>query len=417
MSAAATMALAALVAGGVLAATAGPRVALAARTQALHQTLAATTPLARTIIAATEWSTITSDLDNDSFGSLGSANLTAGQLSEVTSQLHGDFDRGVVKLAPADADWMSMTTLLHTVTSTSGLPGAGTFEVQFEVSYRQPFTQYMRLVAGRYPGTASASVSPVLQVAVSSQTARQFGLHPGSKVPITPPKIAYSGSLAKGITLEVTGIIAPRDASATFWTDDPVVLTPDLSCVDCVPSIWIAGAFIGPGELGALQSDFGPEDMALQWVFPVDVGSAGGQQAQPLYNALNEDSTQSPPLTGGIAAASSALTVSSALLQPVGTFLDTAAQVDTLLWLLYVSLAVAGAVALVLAARIVAIRRSAELAVRRARGASLPQIAMAAAGGAAIACVPATLLGAVLGVLITPGAEPAGGWWAPAAVL
>lgn len=57
--------------------------------------------------------------------------------------------------------------------------------------------------------------------------------------------------------------------------------------------------------------------------------------------------------------------MSSSLRQTLGSFLSTANTVDALLWLLYVSLAVTGLITLVLAARMVAARRSAELAVRR----------------------------------------------------
>ena len=96
---------------------------------------------------------------------------------------------------------------------------------------------------------------------------------------------------------------------------------------------------------------------------------------------------------------------------------------DVLLWLLYVSLAVAGLVVLLLAARMVAMRRSAELTMCRARGASLRQIAVVTARGAAVACVPAAVLAVLLAVLVVPGAGPglgagpACGWLPPIAVL
>ncbi len=77
---------------------------------------------------------------------------------------------------------------------------------------------------------------------------------------------------------------------------------------------------------------------------------------------------------------------------------------DALLWLLYVSLTVTGVAVLLLAARMVAMRRSAELTVVRARGASLWQLALAAGGAAAAVCVPAAVIGAALGVLAVPGA-------------
>jgi hypothetical protein len=53
MGAVATLALAVLVFGCVLAATAGPREALSTRTQALRQTIATIPPLGRTITVST----------------------------------------------------------------------------------------------------------------------------------------------------------------------------------------------------------------------------------------------------------------------------------------------------------------------------------------------------------------------------
>jgi putative ABC transport system permease protein len=90
-----------------------------------------------------------------------------------------------------------------------------------------------------------------------------------------------------------------------------------------------------------------------------------------------------------------------------------------LLWLLYVSLTVAVLAVLLLAARMVAMRRSAEIAVIRARGGSLRQIAVGTSRDAALLCVPAGVIAAVLAIVVVPGAGSAqgagsaGGWWPP----
>jgi len=438
MGAGATAALAVLVLGCAFAATAAPREALASRTQALQQTVTATLPLTRAITVSSTWSGISGTLaaakasqPNGGFFSRGplNVNITAGQLGEITSQLHDDFDRGVIHLAGLGQDWAGMITMPHSVLSS--VPAIGGDRLQFEISYRQPLTQYTRLVAGRYPqsqapaptpasprtgGAGSAVLVPVLRVVVSQQTARQFGLHPGSRLTITGPQLALSGKLAP-FTLEVTGIVAPRDPASTFWTADPAALTPDLECPGCFspPPLWIGEALAGPGEIGAMQQDFGLEGLNFQWEFPI--GSLGEAPAQQLHDALNSVGAQTPALHGDVAPVAGTLQISTALLQSLNTFLSTAQAVDTLLWLLYVSLAVTGLVTLLLAARMLALRRSAELRMLRARGAALPQIALAAARGAAIACVPAAAAGVGLGLLAVPGPAPPGGWWPPACVL
>jgi putative ABC transport system permease protein len=424
MGVAAMAALAALVLGCVFAATAGPREALATRTQALHQTLGATSPLAQSLVVTSTWSAVSSNLAQAAPLGPPDVNLTQIQFAEITGQLHNQFNHGVIRLGPPGEDWAGMVSASHDVLS--GMQSGG-LAVHLEVGYRDPFTSYTRLVAGRYPGTATyapasseANGNPPLaltiQVAVSQQTARQFRLHPGSKVQIVGPQVAVSGKLA-GITLDVTGIVAPRNPESSFWLADPTASTPDLESPHNAPAYWVTEVLAGPGEIDAVQTDFGAQGLEFQWELPLDLAAINGDQAQPLYDALNKLSTQTPALNEDVAPVASALTVTNGLLQPLSAFISTAQAVDTLLWLLYVSLAVAGAVTLLLAARMVVMRRSGELTMRRARGASLTQIARAVARGAAIACVPAAAAGVALGVLLVHGPEPAGGWWVPAGTV
>jgi putative ABC transport system permease protein len=417
MGIASMLALAVLVLGCVFAATAGPREALATRTQALHQTLGATSSLAQSVSVTSTWSAVSSniDLNRPTLSGPVDLNLTQAQFAEITGQLHGDFNRGVVRLAPASEDWAGMLSGPHDVTT--ALPTNG-ISVHLQVNYREPFTSYTRLVSGRYPAAATFAktgnppLALTIQVAVSQQTARTFKLRPGSKLRIVGPEVAVSGKLSK-ITLDVTGIVAPRNPKSSFWLADPTANTPDLEMPHNATPFWVTEVFAGPGEIDAVQNDFGAEGLNIQWELPLEVAAINGDQAQALYDALNTLNTQTPSLRGDVTDIASALTVTNGLLQPLSAFIATAQAVDTLLWLLYVSLAVAGAVTLLLAARMVVMRRSGELAMRRARGASLTQIAAAVARGSAIACVPAAALGVALGVLLVPGPAPAGGWWVP----
>ena len=88
----------------------------------------------------------------------------------------------------------------------------------------------------------------------------------------------------------------------------------------------------------------------------------------------------------------------------LASFIAAAQSADVLLWLLYVSLTVAGLVVLLLAARMVVLRRSAALTLIRARGASLWRLGGAVGGAAAAGCVPAAAAGVALAVLAVPGA-------------
>ena len=68
---------------------------------------------------------------------------------------------------------------------------------------------------------------------------------------------------------------------------------------------------------------------------------------------------------------------------------------------------------ILIAARMMVARREAELAMLRARGGSLGQLAAVVAGGAALAALPAAVAGAAVASAVIPGGavSSAAGWW------
>ncbi len=418
----------------VFAATAGARETLASRTQAVRQTVTAATPATRTIAVSAAWNDVESDLASAGNDSNPAAVVPLATIDAVTGQLHADFNHAPVRLTPASTDWSSITTPFSVVNG--DLPGTGATEVQLEVTERQPLGPQLRVVSGHLPaatpvppdvagtaGPGAASTAATLQVALTRATAATLGLHAGSQFMITGPELATTGT-ATPITVLVTGIVVPADPASSFWGTDPGLLAPGLQTHPAGGGrYWAAAAMVGPGEASELQTYFSSGSLRLQWVLPLDLSSLDGQQAQPLSDALDKISAQVPALSGPLQPVSPALTAASGLLLSLTTFLATVQAVDTLLWLLYVSLAIAGLAVLLLAGRMIALRRSAEIAVIRARGASLRQIAVAVGRDAALWCVPAAVIATAAAILAVPGAGSAqgagsaGGWWPPAAVL
>ena len=446
----------------VFVATVGAREALASRTQALRQTIAANPALSRTIIVTSTWTDVQGALaSSNPYGS--PPTVTSSTISAIGGQLRGDFNHGPVSLGPASADLSLMTTGLNMLPPPSTLPGTGGTSVKLEITERQPFPSQMRLVAGRYPAatpipspTASAGMPvvtqpgakpivvnpstgkpiavkpgtskpkapplPTLEVAMSKQTAAKFGLHAGSKFVMTGPESAQTGQIVK-VTVLVTGIVAPTDPNSNFWTADPTIVAPGLQGPTDNP-YWAGAAMVGPGETQELERYFGTGQSPAGVGVPARrLTALTGQQVQPLSTALGNLTSQVPTLTGNLAPVAPTLATYSSLQFALEQFIATAQSVDTLLWLLYVSLTVTGLAVLLLAGRMVAMRRRAELAVIRARGASLRQIAVSTAGGAALVCVPAAVIAVVLAIVAVPGAGSvqaagaAGGWWPPIAVL
>jgi putative ABC transport system permease protein len=430
MGAVATLALAALVFGCVLTATAGPREALYTRTHALRQALTSIPALSRSITVTTTWSQLSQVVAGGSAAaqaavppsarSRPAVSLSKSLLSNATSQLNRVFKPAVVDLAPVSADWLSMTSAQQGVDSP--LSGTHGHAVQMEVSYRLPVRSYVRVIAGSLSAPApaasrhTAGFVPTINVAVTQRTAESFGLRVGSAVQTAGPGVSQSG-MASLITLRVRAIVAESQPASSFWQADPSLAEPKLNTPLTSPAYWTSGALALPDESAAVQQDYGPTSLNMQWVLPINVGAVQGDQAQALAAGLTRIVTGLPLLKGPAGDLGQVATVSTGVQQVLESFIYDAAASDALLWLLYVSLAVIGGIVLLLAARMIVLRRAAELALRRARGATLLQIGLAAGRGAAIGCVPAAVLAGALAVLLIPAQAALNSWWPGLAVL
>jgi putative ABC transport system permease protein len=418
----------------VFAATAGARETLASATLAVRQTVASASPLTRTITVSANWNYVQTVLSNVSNAVALDDTVPPAMIDAITDQLHADFNRAPVSLTPAGTDWSSITTPL--TLANGELPGTGGTPVKFEVTERQPLGPQVRLLSGHFP-VATAVSSPVagpgeqgakrpgatLQVVMTRQTAAALGLHAGSTFVIAGSEVASTGGVP-AITVLVTGIVVPVDPSSSFWSIDPAVLAPDLQFQEAAQNpYWAAGVLVGPDEANELQSYFSSPNLQMQWVLPLDASSLNGQQVQPLSDALDKIGAQVPALSSPFQPVAPGLTISSGMLFTLNAFIAAAQSVDSLLWLLYVSLTIAGLAVLLLAARMVAVRRSAEITVIRARGGSLWQIAIGTGRDAAVLCIPAAVIAAAAAILVVPGAGSAqgagsaGGWWPPIAVV
>ena len=406
---AASLALALLTAGSVLAAVAGPRQAQATGARALRQTIGGLPPLDQNIVVAGNWSEISVLLEASTYAQdqLGSVNFTSADLADTTTHLRRDFGTGPLPLAAQSADWAGMTAAPYSVSPM--LPILDGIPAELEVAYRYPVASHVRLVAGTMPDTSSG---PILRVVVTTQTARVFGLQPGSRLVIDVPSSTDAGQIIP-VELEVTGIVAPTDPASSFWGADPLLPRPSLEYLSS-GDVWQGAVIADPGEAALLQSIFGVPGLTMKWVLPINAARVQGQ-AQALASQVSTITNRAPGLAGdrGLAPMAEALTVSSGLVQPLAGLVQASNGVNVLLWMVYVGLAVAGVVVLLLATRMIAGRRSAELTLYQARGASLVQVFLLGFRGAAVVCLPAGALAWAVAVLLVPGAAPAGpaAWW------
>src|SRR5215472_14053299 len=230
---AASMGLALLVGICVFICVAAPRASLHNRTAALQHLLASMPAAERTIYATVRY---------DDFETAAS-----GQISDIraaSAELSANLAKTGLRFAPASTGWFGLTTSFLPVIGAARTAYVGQQAPTLEVVYRNALPRYSRLVAGRLPATAMVSAGGLtFQSAITTATAARFSLRVGSRL-----------RLDDGITLVVTGIVAPRSPEAAFWTIDSTTAAPTIIRPPGPLSLpyWTAAAFIGPTEVSDL---------------------------------------------------------------------------------------------------------------------------------------------------------------------
>lgn len=393
--AAASLALAVLVAVCAFVAIAVPRSSLGYRTQVLQRMFRATASAQKSVLADADVTGLTQTY-------LSKANLVSSQ-----AELAAGLRRDQVPLAPPATQWSGLATGSKEFSVAGQRVSPALAPPQMELVYRTGLAANARLVAGSLPRSAVTNgTSGTFQVAVTQATAAKFGLRPGSLVH------------SNGQVLAVTGIIRPLRAASSFWTVDPVAAAPLLTYPSInSPPYWDCGAFVGDSELGAMQAGLKDRSLHAVWSFPLALGhvtadqAAGLQQTLQAVTYLSAASAVSTSLTNTTGQTTAiAISLSSGLATALQPFVATDDAVQRVLSLLFVSLAVIAAVVALLGARLVAEHRRDELAMMRARGASLRQVAAVALRGSIAAVLPAAAAAGAI-VAATPGPVPWLSWW------
>jgi putative ABC transport system permease protein len=389
--------LALLVCACVFAAMTGPAVSLRTRTQALSQTMAATSPIVKTVQVDAPWDQFTSAIafGTGGFGLGNQQDLTPAQLTTTQREIGRGLARQAVPLAAGA--WSGLASHLLPVAAGAGpLAFVGVNESpEMEVAYRNALPANAHLVAGSY--AHGAPLRGALAGAVTTQTAARFGLHPGSRVVLSVP--------AGPVRILITAIVQIRGPDSAFWAKDSTVGVPSRNTGRGTCNCWVGSIFADPDQFVAVQNAFGSSSIDIQWVYPLAVGGLSADGTQALLDDLNRAGAVPLGLTGVFAPAVSTAAVTTLLVPVLSGFLVTQAAVQTVLLLLFVSLIVTGAAVILLAAGMIAARRADDLGLLRSRGASVRQVAALMLRGTAIVSVLAALAGAGLAVAVTGRAD------------
>jgi putative ABC transport system permease protein len=390
---AASIGLALLVGICVLVCVAAPRASLHNRTRALQHLFAAMPVAERSVDAQVDYD----DFAVGAGGPIQAADITAGG-----TELSENLAREQLPFTAANTDWNGLTTSFVPAPAAPSSAYASPKAPQLEIVYRAALAGHARLLTGRFPAVAATGGAPVLQAAVTAATAARFRLRVGSRL-----------ALANAVTLQITGIIQPRSVDTAFWSIDPTTAAPLL--ITGGPqalAYWTAAAFVGPGELSALQAGrFDTGTMTLEWDFPMRLTGVTAGQAATLQSHLTAAITGAGTLVDSTHGNPTNVSISTGLTTDLASFISADAAVGGLLSLLFVSLTIIGAVVVLLGARLLTEHRDGEFALMRARGAALRQLAGLALRAGALVVLPAAIIAAAMALAVTPGPADSLGWW------
>ncbi len=381
--AAASVAFGLLVFASVLASLAIPRESAELRTGALQRVIGASQPGDQAVTAT---ALMVSPVTDEPVRVLPADIAVAGAFLRSRLAASG------MPIASNPPAWSGLTTGYGSVTGVARAAGYG--RPQFEMTYRTALARYSHIVAGRLPAGGSTGV---VQAAVTTSTAARFGLRVGSQLNAGP------------VPLVVTGIIQPVLPAAAFWTADAAAATPVRTRAAAPElSYWTGVLFIGPGALQLIEPSLDPLTTATWW-YPAALGRLTAGQAGGLESSLGT------MVSAGVAVNtpddSVTATVSSGIPSILSPFIAGESAVVPVLELLYVSLAVLGAVVVLLGARLVAQRRAAEFTLMRARGAALYQLGWLVLRASVVIAAAAGTAAAAAAIGLTPGDGDAVGWW------
>ena len=359
-------------------AAAAPRVLEAFQTRILRETLAAAPALDRSITVTTGWVA----------AGQGSRSHPTGAQLTATAPVLGQAIQPPLAASPGGT-WTSVTTPDLTVLNPAATARPGVRDPQLEMVYRNPARGHLRLAAGALPDrfttrAVAGQRVPVLDVAVTVATAARFGLHPGSDMRIgSQPVNPDTGQLVQHVTgppdavLHVTGVVRPVSPSSAFWTYDQLVTAPVLQ--DAFSSspgpFWGGAVLIGPAELAALPSVFPAQQLSLLWDFPLSMGSLTASQVPQVQSVLNGmKGSEIADIAG--ARYPLPLTFVGNPQTALASFPPQESAADQVLSLTITGLFLIAVVLILLASRLIVERRDEELAALRARGSSLPGLAL-----------------------------------------
>ncbi|MCL8011374.1 ABC transporter permease [Streptomyces sp. AS02] len=283
------------------------------------------------------------------------------------------------------------------------LPRPAGLPTQLVLAAQQDLASHARLSAGRLPRTTGAPVTAAtakLEAAVTVDTARTLDIRVGSVIHVP-------GSEHAPLAVRVTGIVVPRAPEGAYWSAMPVLRTPSLSRdPELLPRDvhWLGGLLLaadaGPALLGT------PGQPHRYWHVAPDVAGLRGHDLDRLASSVA--ALESGPGVQRLReVVDGSLDAQTHLDEVLADHARLRSGIDSLLLLAAVGTGSLALIVLAMAGGVAADRRHAELALLRARGASLSGLAVRLLVETAVVAVPAGALGLTAALFVLPDARTA----------
>ncbi|MEU6808171.1 ABC transporter permease [Streptomyces sp. NPDC046831] len=274
----------------------------------------------------------------------------------------------------------------------SGLPA------QMVLAAQSDLAGHASVRAGRLPraaGTVTATAVGV-EAAVTAETARRLHIEVGS--------VLHVPALARpSLAVHVTGILTPRAPRGSYWATEPVLRTPVLARVlssdPDPPKYWVGALLIAPEAAPALLGTAG--NPIRYWHLAPDTGTLHARDLRGLKSAVAglESGPGLERLRRLVHSDAGAGTDLDDVLLSYG---GLRGGIAPLIAVAALGTATVAAIVLTLLGGLAADRRRSELALLRARGASLRGLTGRLLAETAVIAVPAGALGLVAALLAVP---------------
>ncbi|MFF7228506.1 FtsX-like permease family protein [Streptomyces sioyaensis] len=247
--------------------------------------------------------------------------------------------------------------------------------------------RHATVTEGRLPHAARPGAR-TLEAAVTVATARTLRLHLGSRLHLD------------GLTVRICGLLTPRAPQGAYWAVDPLMAAArqDVSPGPPPQRYWRAGLLLSPQDGPALPAAGEPEKF---WRYPLDPGALTARDA-PLLRERVVSLEHGAALARLRTVAGAGALADSAVDGLLDSFARTRAAIAPVIAVAACGIGTVASVVLLMTAGLAASRRHAELALLRARGASLAGLTGHLAAETAAVALPAAAAGGGLALLV-PG--------------